>query len=270
MVVSSIHRSPSASSRHPRTASRKATPKASEGKAPPAEKATRKARDGSPSPAPKAPPPPPQDDALEALCAALLALIVAHQATTQSRGAIVVLDVLQQVLLLARSFSRCGAGVLSLVTGPHMTGLAWHPATSSPPSTPSSSTTRSTPAPALPSFQFRVCGSLANAFDAQAEADQLAAHMAFTSRGVTADRLPLDLSNLDEIAGDLRDALFALAGSLCEASNEATGLPAQSPPMAHALRLREVLDLDDEEGLRNLRRRQVLTDARRAFTRPDD
>lgn len=245
-------------------APRKATPKASEGKATPAEKATRKAREGSPSPAPKAPPPPPQDDALEALCAALGALIVAHHATAQSRGALVVLDALQKVLMVARTFLASG-GHLVLLTGEHVGGLAWHPATSSPPSTSSSSTTRSTTPPGLAPFQLRVCGSLADAFEHWADADQLAAHLALTVHTLAAGRLPLDLSSIDEIAGDLCDALFALAGSLCEASHEATGLPAQSPPTAHAIRLHELLDLDDEEGLRNLRRRQVLTDARKAF-----
>ena len=229
--------------------------------------ASRKAHPKPSRSAPKAPPPPPQYDALGALCAALGALIVAHRANATSRPVLVVLDALQGVLVLARLFSHEGGG-LSLATGPNLAGLAWHPAHREPPSPPSSppssSTTRSTTPPGLGPFQRRVCGSLADALDHWADADQLAAHLVLAVHTLAADRTSLALSNIDEIASDLRDALFALAGSLCEASHEATGLPAQCPPMAHAIRLHELLDLDDEEH-RDLRRRQVLTDARKAF-----
>lgn len=216
---------------------------------------------------------------LAALVMALRLLVAAFEATVESRPALALLWALQRVLLVVEHFEADPAHRrldVHATTGPGESltaGLTCSSAdaprrAASPtptPSTSSSSTTRSTPAPALPSFQLRVCVPLADAFDALAEADQLAAHLALTSRGLAADRVGLALSNIDEITGDLRDALFALAGSLCEASHEATGLPVQCPPMAHALRLREVLDLDDEEGLRNLRRRQVLTDARKAF-----
>lgn len=251
-------------------ATAKAAEKASEGKATPAEKATRKARECSPSPAPKAPPPPPQDDALEALCAALLALIVAHQATAQSRGALVVLDVLQQVLLLARSFSRCGAGVLSLVTGPHMTGLAWHPAPSSPPSTSSSSTTRSTaePAPSLPPGQRRLFVPLLGGFEAWGRIEQLTAHLALTVRVLNdlPDLAPTRL-DMDELVIDLADAHRELAAALCEASADATGVGVNEPPVIHAARLRQLLDGGEPPWLRQHRDREAREQAARAFSR---
>ena len=230
-------------------------------------KATPKGK-GKPAPAPAPPPPTPADAQLAALCAALLALIVAHQATATSRPVLALLAALRGLLAIAAPHQGDPGGhrldAFTTSTGPDGTP----PASSSTPSTSSSSTTRSTTttAPSLPPGQRRLWGHLAGSFDAWGQLGQTLAALDLTVRSLDDEPDQLGLqSELNDRAEELRAAHFNLAGMLCEASAEVTGLCVRDNPVAHAARLRELVDLDSPRWWIEHRRETILASAREAF-----
>ena len=189
---------------------------------------------------------------LVALVWALRCLVAAFEAAT-SRPALALLSALR--------------GLLAIVA-PHQGDTDAPRPTPVPTPAPSSSTTRSTaePAPSLPPGQRRLWGHLAGGFEAWGQIGQTLAALDLTVRSLDEqpDQLGLQ-SELTDRTEELRAAHFDLAGMLCEASAEVTGLCVRDNPVAHAARLRELVDLDSPPWWIEHRRETILASAREAF-----